>query len=104
MRAASVPVRHAQWAGVLLLGVASLVWADKVAEVGADFLEYLGSMESDEDNWTDFTNEALAARNDAGNNASSAAASSASSSSMAKPATRPAMPDPDAAALRKAEK
>jgi hypothetical protein len=48
--------------GVLMLGMASLVWADKVTEVGADFLEYLGSLEDADDNWTDFTAEAIATR------------------------------------------
>jgi hypothetical protein len=48
--------------GMLMLGMASLVWADQVTEVGADFLEYLGSLEDADDNWTDFTAEAIATR------------------------------------------
>ncbi len=55
--------RRAQLASVLLLGCMSLaVAADKAAqqlrELSDDFLEYLGSLESDEDNWMDFASAA----------------------------------------------
>ena len=38
----------------LLFAFASVVFAEKTAEAGDDFLEYLGSMENDNDNWSDF--------------------------------------------------
>ncbi len=66
---------YVPWAGVVLLGVASLVWADKATEMSADFLEYLGSLEDDEDNWTDFASEVP----DASQRSASSAASSSSS-------------------------
>jgi len=62
MRAAATSSKRAQFAGVFMLGMAALAWADKVQEASADFLEYLGSLEDEDDNWTDFTAEAVAAR------------------------------------------
>ena len=57
----AVFARRAQLAGLMLLGCVSLAAAaDKVAELSDDFLEYLGSMEGGEENWTDFTKDGLA--------------------------------------------
>jgi hypothetical protein len=77
--------RHAQLAGLLLLGCASLaVAADKVAQLSDEFLEYLGSLESDDENWMDFTAQA----NDHGNASSASAAAGVAAPSAA--ATRTA--------------
>lgn len=46
---------------VLMLGCAALAHAQDTAELSDDFLEYLGNMESTEDNWTDFAAEKSAA-------------------------------------------
>ncbi|MGC3981559.1 MAG: hypothetical protein QM808_09885 [Steroidobacteraceae bacterium] len=59
--------QRTQLAGLLLLGCVSLALAadkaaQKAAEVSDDFLEYLGSLEGDDDSWQDFTVEAVATR------------------------------------------
>jgi hypothetical protein len=57
----AVFVKRAQLAGLMLLGCVSLAAAaDKVTELSDDFLEYLGSMEGSDDNWTDFMKDGLA--------------------------------------------
>lgn len=84
MRAAATSSKRAQFAGVLMLGMATLAWADKVQEASADFLEYLGSLEDEDDNWTDFTAEALAARQ--AHAASSSVSNSSSSASSVRTA------------------
>ena len=72
--------RHAQLAGLLLLGCASLALAaDKVAELSDEFLEYLGSLESDDESWMDFTAEA----NGHGNTSSASSAASVAALSAA---------------------
>jgi hypothetical protein len=72
--------RHAQLAGLLLLGCASLaVAADRVAALSDEFLEYLGSLESDDENWMDFTAEA----NGHGNASSTSSAASVAAPSAA---------------------
>jgi len=40
---------------LLLLGCATLAYAEQATELSDDFLEYLGNMENSEDNWTDFS-------------------------------------------------
>lgn len=42
---------------MLMLGLAGLAHAEQTLELSDDFLEYLGNMESNEDNWTDFAAE-----------------------------------------------
>lgn len=54
-------VKRAQLASLLLLGCISLaVAADKAAQLSDDFLEYLGNLEGDDDNWMDFSADAAA--------------------------------------------
>ena len=67
--------RVAAW---LLVGVASLAFAEKSTQPSDDFLEYLGSMEDRNDNWSDFAN---ADKSQAANDNSSSSHSSSSSSS-----------------------
>lgn len=76
------------WAGIVLLGAAALARADKVAEMSADFLEYLGSLEDGEDNWTDFVTDFADDVPAAGQHSTSSAASSASSTSVARKADK----------------
>lgn len=63
----------------LLVGLAPLVLAEKTAEPGDDFLEYLGSMESRDDNWSDLSSDDAAA--EPADNTSAHESSSSSSSS-----------------------
>lgn len=75
-------VRRAQWAGVFLLGCASLaVAADKVAELSDEFLEYLGSLEGDDESWLDFASTAAPRDPPAKPVSAQAAASSSSAAS-----------------------
>lgn len=69
------------WAGIVLLGAAALARADKVTDMSADFLEYLGSLEDGDDNWTDFGTDFADEVPAVGQHSTSSAASSASSSS-----------------------
>ncbi len=76
--------RRLQLASFMLLGCLSVAWAaNKVAELNDEFLEYLGTLEGDADNWTDFTSDAVAARSTDDGKVSQ------SSSSAAKPAVVP---------------
>jgi hypothetical protein len=88
----AVFAKRAQLASLMLLGCVSLALAaDKVAELSDDFLEYLGSMEGGDENWTDFATDGGKARDSAqhiatpkdsktaGNTAMSASSSSAAS-------------------------
>jgi len=51
--------RRTQLASLMLLGCVSLVWAaDKAAELSDDFLEYLGSLEGNDETWMDFAADA----------------------------------------------
>jgi hypothetical protein len=85
--------RRVQLASVLLLGCVSLALAaEKVAELSDDFLEYLGSLEGDDENWTDFAAESAVASEPAKPSASAgrdskpvASASSSSASSQTQP-------------------
>lgn len=78
---AAVMVRRAQLASLLLLGCVSVVVAaDKVAEVSDEFLEYLGSLEGDEESWMDFA-ESAKPQTKAGSDSKVASASSSSASS-----------------------
>ena len=93
----AVFAKRAQLAGLMLLGCVSLaVAADKVAELNDDFLEYLGSMEGNDENWTDFatTHAAIEAGHDSAQPAvkikDSATAVNASSSSAANATTKAA--------------
>lgn len=43
-----------------MFGFATLAFVANTAEVNDDFLEYLGNLESNDDNWTDFAGEAAA--------------------------------------------
>ncbi len=61
----------------LLFAFASIVLAEKATEVNDDFLEYLGSMENDDDNWSDFTKQ----QNTQGDNAAIRSHQSSSASS-----------------------
>jgi hypothetical protein len=96
-RKSSVFARRAQLAGLMLLGCVSLAAAaDKMAELSDDFLEYLGSMEGGDENWTDFatTNVATEAGHGSAQPAAkitdSNTAGSASSSSTASSTTKAA--------------
>lgn len=61
-RASLSNLKRAQLAGLMLLSCMSIAWAaDKAAELSDDFLEYLGSLEGDDDNWTDFSADAALA-------------------------------------------
>jgi hypothetical protein len=54
-------VKRAQLVGLLVLGCVSLAMAaDKAAELSDEFLEYLGSLEGNEDSWQDFAAAAVA--------------------------------------------
>ena len=44
-----------KWLAMLMLGHATIVHAQDSSELNDEFLEYLGNMESSEDNWTDFS-------------------------------------------------
>ncbi len=82
--------QRAQLASLLVLGCVSLVWAaDKVAALSDDFLEYLGSLEGDDDSWMDFTVETTAAAKPvtAPETITKAAASSSSAASVNAKAT-----------------
>ena len=47
--------KRTQLAGLLVLGcVSAALAAEKLAELSDDFLEYLGSMEGDDETWMDF--------------------------------------------------
>jgi hypothetical protein len=65
---AAVFARHAQLVGLMVLGYASLAFAeragDQIAELSDDFLEYLGSMEGGEENWTDFMSDGVGSNHD----------------------------------------
>lgn len=102
-RMATVFARRTQLAGLLLLGCVSLAMAaDKVAELNDDFLEYLGSLEGDDESWLDFTAattrgepvtkpQVAAAQDSIKQSKGAARASSSSASSLAsQPATHAA--------------
>ena len=56
-------VKRTQLAGLVLLGCMSLaIAAEKLAELSDDFLEYLGSMEGDDETWLDFAAETVVSR------------------------------------------
>jgi len=46
-----------RWAICLMFGFSCLVLADKAAEPSDDFLAYLGDMEDNDDNWSDFADQ-----------------------------------------------
>lgn len=76
--------KRTQLAGLLLLGCMSVVIAtDKLAELSDEFLEYLGSMEGDDETWLDFTAELDAQPHSTQNSLKSGKASVGSSSSSA---------------------
>lgn len=59
----AIMARRARMVGLSLLGCISLVLAaDSTAGLSDDFLEYLGSLEGDDENWQDFTAETVASR------------------------------------------
>lgn len=88
---AAVMVRRAQLASLLLLGCVSVVIAaDKVAELSDDFLEYLGSLEGDEESWMDFAESAKPQTQVDSKLATSKVTSSASSSSASSRQSQPA--------------
>ncbi|MGD9841958.1 MAG: hypothetical protein AB7F79_02380 [Steroidobacteraceae bacterium] len=74
---------------LLLLMQAGLVYAEQL-ELSDDFLEYLGSLEGADDNWTDFAATAVTTSKQSSSSKSDTAtpanASSASSSAMSKAA------------------
>jgi len=81
--------RRAQLASLMLLGCVSLAFgADKVIEPSDEFLEYLGSMEGSDDNWTDFADSsAHEITHEAEKSVVSASSSSAASGTKAASAT-----------------
>lgn len=84
----ATPPLPALW--LMLLAMLGMAYASELDELGDEFLEYLGSLEGDDDNWTDMV-AVNAARS--ASSASSSAASSASSKSMsveAKTVSKPA--------------
>lgn len=59
LRGSAAMARRIQLASLLLLGCVSLALAaDKVAELSDDFLEYLGSLEGNDESWMDFAESA----------------------------------------------
>ena len=70
-----VSQRASRWL-LLVLGVTTCVYAQQLAELSDEFLEYLGSLEGDEEDWMDFVAVAAAS--------SSASSSSSASKTMAK--------------------
>jgi hypothetical protein len=97
LRGIAAMVRRAQLASLLLLGCVSLALAaDKAAEqlqqLGDDFLEYLGSLEGDDESWMDFVAEAAgneAAKPQAQLVSSKTSSASSSASSATSSATPP---------------
>ncbi len=76
--------KRTQLAGLLLLGCMSVVIAtDKLAELSDEFLEYLGSMEGDDETWLDFTAELDAQQNSIKSGKASVGSSSSSAASRA---------------------
>jgi len=73
---AGIGIDCIKWLAILTLGYAAIVHAQD-SELNDEFLEYLGNMESSEDNWTDFSTAQIAP---ARNNATSAHNSSRNSS------------------------
>jgi len=53
-RGSMIKARALAW---LLFGFASLVLAEKIVEPSDDFLTYLGELEDNDDNWSDFAQE-----------------------------------------------
>ena len=80
---AARPAYRITLASVLLLGCAIAMAADKAAELSEEFLEYLASMESDDESWTEFATAAptpppvVAASSSSSSSRASAASSAA---------------------------
>jgi len=74
-------VRKASLIAGLLAGFASLAFAEKAAELNDDFIEYLGQMEDNDDNWSDFVDDAHAREVAVPSHAQQSSASSLSSAS-----------------------
>ena len=76
--------KRTQLAGLLVLGcVSAALAAEKLAELSDDFLEYLGSMEGDDETWMDFagsTSQSATSQPATGSSKPMAAASSSASS------------------------
>jgi len=76
--------KRTQLAGLLLLGCMSMAMAaDKLGELSDDFLEYLGSLEGDDESWLDFTAEAVTSREPAAKQDAKVPSKAGSSSSSA---------------------
>ena len=76
-----------KWLAMLMLVHATIVHAQTSSELNDEFLEYLGNMESSEDNWTDFSatqtrdNAATTTRNSPPNSSDAHSSSSTTSTS-----------------------
>lgn len=92
-----VSQRASRWL-LLVLGVTTCVYAQQLAELSDEFLEYLGSLEGDEEDWMDFAvtaksgntpvAQAPSSQSAALAKASSSSSSSSSSSVMSKAAAQ----------------
>jgi len=74
-----VTLKKAQLVAGLLGAFSSLAFAEKAADLNDDFMEYLGQMEDNDDNWSDFVDRTAAKQDMASTHAEHSSASSATS-------------------------